>query len=428
MQTYLVGGAVRDLLMGRQPADRDYVVVGATPQQMLDQGYKAVGKDFPVFLHPETGEEYALARTERKTGDGYTGFSTEHEGVSLAEDLRRRDLTCNAVAIDPATSEVIDPFGGASDIRNRVLRHVSEAFREDPVRVLRLARLSAKLGFAVAPETAALCREMVAAGELDHLTPERVQQEMLKALPTYPSRFFIALDEVGALETLFPEIHALKGQTQPAKHHGEGDAFAHTMMVIDDMRHAIAAMPERHENRPDLDIGLNVFAALCHDLGKGITPKEALPRHLGHEEAGVPIVEAFCQRLKMPRHFERVAVKVTRYHGHVHQAAVMTPRAFRKAFEGMSGIHQFADIETVARVARSDERGRICRRTAAYVAADQFMAVMRAIASVRIAKSFSAQEIGGMTQADIQQALIKLRHAAASGAIQNFKSHSGIER
>lgn len=428
MQTYLVGGAVRDLLMGREPADRDYVVVDATPQQMLDQGYKAVGKDFPVFLHPETGEEHALARTERKTGNGYSGFATEHEGVSLVDDLRRRDLTCNAVAMDPTSSEVIDPFGGANDIRDRVLRHVSEAFREDPVRVLRLARLSAKLGFSIAPETAELSREMVAAGELNHLTPERVQQEMLKALSTFPSRFFIALDEVGALETLFPEIHALKGQTQPAQHHGEGDAFAHTMMVIDDMRHLIAAMPERHDNRPDLDIGLNVFAALCHDLGKGLTRKEELPRHFGHEEAGVPVVESFCRRLKMPRHFERVAVKATRYHGHVHLAAVMTPKAFRKAFEGMSGLHQFSDIEIVARVARSDERGRIYRRTAAYVAADQFLSVMRAIGSVRIAKAYTAQEIGSMSQADIQQALRKLRHAAASSVIKTFKSRSGIER
>ena len=234
MQAYLVGGAVRDLLMGRNPSDRDYVVVDATPQEMLEDGFTQVGADFPVFIHPTSGEEYALARTERKTGEGYNGFSTEYAGVTLIDDLSRRDLTCNAIAIDPVTSDLIDPFGGGKDIQDKILRHVSGAFREDPVRVLRVARLASKLGFDIAPETASLCREMVAAGELDHLTPERVQQELIKTLGQQnPSRFFIALDEVGALEKLFPEVYALKGQTQPAEHHAEGDAFVHTMMVLD---------------------------------------------------------------------------------------------------------------------------------------------------------------------------------------------------
>jgi tRNA nucleotidyltransferase (CCA-adding enzyme) len=430
MPTYLVGGAVRDLLMGRDHSDRDYVVTDTTPAEMLELGFTQVGADFPVFIHPHSGEEYALARKERKTGAGYNGFSTEYAGVTLFDDLSRRDLTCNAIAIDPVSSEIIDPFGGGRDIRDKVLRHVSDSFREDPVRVLRLARLASKLGFDIAPETAVLCREMVAAGELDHLTPERVRQELIKTLgQKNPSRFFTALDEIGALETLFPEVHALKGQTQPVEHHAEGDAFAHTMMVLD----AVYGLSEndvivgRLTGAQDakVDLPLNAFAALCHDLGKGLTPKELLPKHHGHEEAGVPVTLALCRRLKMPSDYERTALKATRFHNHVHLSRVMTPKSFARIFDAMGSHTQLADIEIVARVGLADETGRIYDRKAPYEEHRRFLATMSAVSRVRVRDAFAPEQIKTMGPEKIKNALLRLRATAAARALDEFagKNH-----
>ncbi|PZR93533.1 MAG: multifunctional CCA tRNA nucleotidyl transferase/2'3'-cyclic phosphodiesterase/2'nucleotidase/phosphatase [Stutzerimonas stutzeri] len=427
MNTYLVGGAVRDLLMGREPSDRDYVVTDATPEQMLQLGFTQVGADFPVFIHPQSGDEYALARTERKTGLGYNGFSTEYAGVTLYDDLSRRDLTCNAIAIDPVNSDVIDPFGGGRDIRDKVLRHVSGAFREDPVRVLRVARLASKLGFVIAPETATLCREMVSAGELDHLTPERVRQELIKTLcQKNPTRFFDALDEVGALEKLFPEVHALKGQTQPVEHHAEGDAYVHTMMVLDAVyglskNDAIAGTLTGARDA-NVDLPLNAFAALCHDLGKGLTPKELLPKHHGHEEAGLPVTQALCRRLKMPSEYERTALKATRFHNHVHLSRVMTPKSFARIFEAMGSHTQLADIEIVARVGFADEIGRICDRKEPYQEHLRFLSTMSAVSKVRIRDAFSPDQIKAMNPEKIKNALQQLRATAAARALEEFAS------
>lgn len=427
IKTYLVGGAVRDEVMGQMPADRDYVVVGATPAQMRGMGYEQVGADFPVFLHPETRYEYALARTERKTGAGYKGFETRSEGVTLEEDLLRRDLTCNAMA-RAEDGTLIDPHGGVRDIRARILRHTSEAFREDPVRVLRTARFAAKLGFDIAPETSALAREMVRGGELDHLVPERVAQELVKSLsqPT-PSRFFTALDEMGALEKLFPEVHALKGQTQPARHHAEGDAFAHTMMVVDSMRQ-IAIMEDIAERATGggarIDVPLNVFCALAHDLGKGLTPKERLPAHHGHEAAGVPLVEALCRRLRLPKAYLRVASKCAEYHGHVHRVSEMTPRAFNRLFDATGGRNAVGDLEVVARVAQADAAGRITDppRSAPYVEHQRFREIMRAIAAVKITDAHAREKLAEMAPDRISGELRRLR----AGAVRATRRGLGI--
>lgn len=308
---YLVGGAVRDQLLGIPVKDRDWVVVGATPKQMLAQGFEQVGKDFPVFLHPQTKEEYALARTERKKGVGYHGFEVHADpSVTLKEDLRRRDLTINAMAQDPETGEIIDPYGGYSDLKARLLRHVSPAFQEDPLRVLRVARFAAKLaplGFKLAPETAQLMTQMAHSGELNALTPERVWQEVVKALETEtPSVFFAVLRQVDALQVLFPEIDALFQVPQSPKHHPEGDAGTHTLMVLD----AAARLNSLIKVR---------YAALVHDLGKGVTPPELWPKHPDHEVKGVPLVEALGQRYRTPKEITQLAKLVTRWHGQIHR-------------------------------------------------------------------------------------------------------------
>ncbi|MDU3996771.1 MAG: multifunctional CCA addition/repair protein [Escherichia coli] len=289
MKIYLVGGAVRDALLGLPVKDRDWVVVGSTPQEMLDAGYQQVGRDFPVFLHPQTHEEYALARTERKSGSGYTGFTCyAAPDVTLEDDLKRRDLTINALAQDD-NGEIIDPYNGLGDLQNRLLRHVSPAFGEDPLRVLRVARFAARyahLGFRIADETLALMREMTHAGELEHLTPERVWKETESALTTRnPQVFFQVLRDCGALRVLFPEIDALFGVPAPARWHPEIDTGIHTLMTL-----SMAAMLS-----PQVDVR---FATLCHDLGKGLTPPELWPRHHGHGPAGVKLVEQLCQRLR----------------------------------------------------------------------------------------------------------------------------------
>jgi len=326
MKTYVVGGAVRDALLGLPVQDRDYVVVGATPQQMLDLGYTPVGKDFPVFLHPKTHEEYALARTERKTAAGYKGFVFHTDAkVTLEQDLIRRDLTINAIAQDEK-GQLIDPFHGQVDLQARVFRHVSSAFEEDPVRILRLARFAARFSktpivFSVAPETMTLMQKMVAAGEVDALVPERVWQEVSRGLmEAKPSRMFEVLRECGALQRLMPELAALWGVPQPAKHHPEIDTGVHIMLVVDYAAQQGYALPIR-------------FAALLHDLGKGTSDPEQWPRHHGHEERGVELVKALCARLKVPTECRDLAIMTARDHGNVGRSQEMRPASLQDMLE-----------------------------------------------------------------------------------------------
>ena len=373
MDIYLVGGAVRDKLLGRPVKERDYVVVGATPEQMLALGYRLVGKDFPVFLHPETQEEYALARTERRTGPGHDGFAVcTDPGVTLAQDLARRDLTVNALAED-AEGRLIDYYGGRTDLDRRILRHVSEAFREDPLRILRVARFAARyadLGFRVAPETNELMREMVVAGELDTLVPERVWQELVRALgEATPSRFFETLRGCGALERVFPEIARLWGVTQPANWHPEIDTGVHTMMVLD----CAAGLSSKPEVR---------FAALTHDLGKGLTPREEWPRHRGHEERGVRLVDALCDRLRAPNRFRDLARLVARYHGNVHRAEELRSGTLLDRLEALDAFRRPGRLDDFLLACEADFRGRKGFLDRPYPQADLFRDLHRAAAGV----------------------------------------------
>ncbi len=349
MKIYLVGGAVRDKLLGLPVQDRDYVVVGATPDEMIAKGYKPVGADFPVFLHPETKEEYALARTERKSGRGYKGFKVyAAPDVTLEDDLRRRDLTINAMAEDES-GKLIDPFQGAEDLRHGVLRHVSPAFAEDPVRILRVARFAARFarrGFHVAHSTNKLMREMVDSGEVDHLVPERVWQELDRALSEEkPSGFFETLRGCGALARLFPEIDALFGVPQPEKHHPEVDTGVHAMLVLD----AAAKLS------PDTRVR---FAALMHDLGKGNTPEAEWPKHIGHEERGVELVKNFCRRFRVPNEHRDLAVLTARYHAHCHRIAELRPATVVDTLEGLDGFRRPERIEQFVLACEADFRGR----------------------------------------------------------------------
>jgi tRNA nucleotidyltransferase (CCA-adding enzyme) len=349
LQIYQVGGSVRDQLLGLPVADRDWVVVGATVQQMADLGYRLVGKDFPVFLHPQTHEEYALARTERKVAPGYKGF-TIHAApdVSLEQDLQRRDLTINAMAMAP-DGGLIDPFGGAADLEQRVLRHVSPAFSEDPVRILRVARFAARfapLGFEVADETLALMRAMVAAGEVDALVPERVWAELVRALAeTHPSRFFEVLRACGALRVLLPELDQLFGVPQPRHHHPEIDTGIHVMQVLDSAA------------RLSVD-GAVRFAALLHDLGKGTTPHEEWPRHLGHEERGLALVEGLCRRLRVPNDYRDLALLTTQYHGICHRAEELRSATLLDTLQALDAFRRPRRFEQFLLACEADSRGR----------------------------------------------------------------------
>lgn len=349
MKIYLVGGAVRDTLLGLEPKERDWVVVGATPQQLQAQGYRQVGKDFPVFLHPDSHEEYALARTERKTAPGYHGFVVHASPeVSLEDDLLRRDLTINAMA-QAADGQLIDPFHGQDDLAAKCLRHVSPAFVEDPVRILRVARFAARfahLGFTVAAETIALMQDMVNAGEVDALVPERVWAETDRALSEQrPVRFFEVLRECGALARLFPEIDCLYGVPQPAEHHPEIDTGVHTMMVL---QQAARLSPQPVVR----------FAALVHDLGKGTTPEAEWPKHIEHEERGVALVEALCQRLRTPKAYRELAVAVTRYHLHYHRAAELRPNTLLKLLNNLDAFRRPERFEQFLLACEADSRGR----------------------------------------------------------------------
>jgi tRNA nucleotidyltransferase (CCA-adding enzyme) len=405
MKAYLVGGAVRDRLLGRAGGDRDWVVVGSTPEEMLALGYKAIGRDFPVFLHPESNEEYALARTERKAGRGYRGFVVDADpSVTLEEDLARRDLTINAIA-ESADGSLIDPFGGAADIAARVLRHVSDAFAEDPVRLLRLARFAARfapMGFTVAPETLALGRAMVARGEIDHLVPERVWQELRKALgEPQPSAFLRVLRDCHALDRILPEVDALYGVPQPPEHHPEVDTGLHAEQVLDA---AARSAPG------DALIG---FAALVHDLGKALTPKHELPRHVGHEHSGLAAIETVCARLKVPGDYRELALIACREHLNVHRLVELRPATVHDLIVRCDGLRRPERIAQLALVCQADAQGRLGRETAAYPPAARLLAAQRAMLAV------SAADIDttGLTGPGIGERLRQARIDAVRSAL-----------
>jgi len=387
MQIFLVGGAVRDRLLGLEVADRDYVVVGATPEDMLRLGYKPVGKDFPVFLHPGSGEEYALARTERKTGRGYHGFAFHADAsVTLEQDLERRDLTINAMAMD-ADGTIVDPFGGRRDLDERVLRHVSPAFVEDPVRVLRVARFAARyapLGFRIAEETLALMRTMVDDGEVDHLVAERVWAETRKALTEpMPSAFLRALRACGALQVVFPEVDALYGVPQRAEFHPEIDTGTHVEMVLD--------MAARLAPGDDL-VG---WCALTHDLGKALTPEDELPRHLRHEHHGVPLVRALSARLKVPAEHAAAAELVCRHHLEAHRAFELRPATVLELLETLDAFRRPDRLRVFLLACEADKRGRLGFAETAYPQADYLRAAQAAAAAI-VAAPFVAQGLSGV--------------------------------
>lgn len=349
MKIYLVGGAVRDELLGYPYHEKDWVVVGATVDDMIAAGYQQVGKDFPVFLHPETKEEHALARTERKTAAGYKGFEVHASpDVTLEDDLVRRDLTINAIAKEE-NGVLVDPYNGIEDIKNKVLRHVSPAFTEDPVRILRVARFLARyahLGFTIADETMALMKTMVSAGEVDALVPERVWQEMQKALTEKtPTAFITTLRDCGALQKILPEVDCLFGVPQPEEHHPEIDTGIHTLMVLEQA----CLLSNDSEVR---------FAALMHDLGKGTTPEEEWPRHIAHEERGAKIVLTVCKRLRVPNEFRDLAERTARFHLHYHRALELKPATVVKTMEQLDAYRKPERFEKFLLASEADARGR----------------------------------------------------------------------
>jgi tRNA nucleotidyltransferase (CCA-adding enzyme) len=386
MKTYLVGGAVRDGLLGYPVKEQDWVVVGATPQEMLDLGFSQVGRDFPVFLHPRTKDEHALARTERKKGQGYTGFEVHYDaGVSLEEDLARRDLTINAIARDESGS-LIDPYGGAADIEARMLRHVSDAFVEDPLRVLRVARFAARyahLGFRVAPETTALMSEIVAQGELNYLPPERIWVETERALRERDPQVFVeVLRSCGALAALLPEVEALFGVPQKALYHPEVDTGVHLLMVLKQ-----AALLSSTANTPAPEPGDSrvVFAALTHDLGKGITPDHVLPSHRGHESAGLPLVENVCARLKVPNAHKQLALIVCEYHLHMHRAMELRGDTLLRLLEATGALRQPERLELFLQACEADSRGRLGMEDRDYPQADYLRRAQKRAAAITAA-------------------------------------------
>ena len=406
MKTYIVGGAVRDRLLGLPVADRDHVVVGATPEDMVALGFQPVGRDFPVFLHPVTHEEYALARTERKSGRGYKGF-TVHAApdVTLEQDLRRRDLTINAMAEDEA-GNLIDPYGGQRDLAARTFRHVSEAFAEDPVRILRVARFAARFtDFGVAPETRALMRAMVEAGEVDALVPERVWQELARGLmEKQPSRMFQVLRDCGALARLLPEVDRLFGVPQPPEHHPEVDTGVHVMRVIDWAARQGYALPVR-------------FAALTHDLGKGTTPPARWPRHIGHEARGVELVRAVCERLRVPADCRDLAVVVAREHGLAHRAPELRPGTLVELLERVDAFRRPGRFEDFLRACECDFRGRPGYEDKAFPAPDFLRRVLHAAQSIdagAVAKGVAPARIREAVFQARTQAVAALRHADAA--------------
>jgi tRNA nucleotidyltransferase (CCA-adding enzyme) len=404
VKIYAVGGAVRDELLGHPVKDRDYVVVGATPEEMVRLGYRPVGRDFPVFLHPQTKEEYALARTERKSGRGYRGFQIyAATDVTLEDDLARRDLTINAMA-RAEDGTLIDPFGGAADTAAGILRHVGPGFVEDPVRVLRVARFAARLGFVVADETLALMRTMVDEDEVDHLVAERVWQELSPGLMTaQPQRMLEVLRACGALARILPEVDRLFGVPQPAQHHPEVDTGAHLLLVL-----ACAA-------RRDEPLEVR-FALLVHDLGKGTTPREEWPRHIAHEARSVPLIEALCERLRVPVHCREVALTVAKLHTNVHRALELRPATLLKLIEQADYFRRPERLELMLRACECDARGRAGLEEREYPQAERIRRAARAAAAV----DAGAIALAAPSREDIKPRIHQARVAAIRAVLDSI--------
>ena len=416
MQVFVVGGAVRDALMGLPVNDRDWVVVGGTPEAMTAQDFVPVGKDFPVFLHPQTREEYALARTERKTARGYKSFAVQAApDVSLEEDLARRDLTVNAMAVPEKlahqppstwTGQIVDPYGGQGDLQAKVLRHVTEAFAEDPVRILRLARFAARFAdFSVASDTMALMRQMVEDGEVDHLVPERVWQELAKGLMSErPSRMFEVLRSCGALKVLLPELDRLWGVPQRAEYHPEVDTGVHMMLVMD------------MTARLNMPVAVRV-ACLMHDLGKGNTPADVLPRHIGHESRSVKLLQKVCERLRVPTDCKELAEVVAREHGNIHRSAALGPEALMRLLDRCDAIRQPERFARVLQACECDARGRLGLEESAYRQAERLLKVQQAALSVETAPIAQAAAAQGLKGPQIGEQISKARVKALAASL-----------
>lgn len=408
-KTYLVGGAVRDALLGLQAVERDWVVVGSTPGEMIEKGFRQVGASFPVFLHPKSGEEYALARTEKKQGHGYHGFRVDfHPGVTLEEDLQRRDLTINAIARDE-DGNLVDPYGGQRDLKQKVLRHVSGAFVEDPLRVLRVARFAARFsrfGFRVHESTLALMREITESGELQHLAAERIWREIELAMTTEkPSVFVRMLRECGALEVLLPEVNRLFGIPQPEKYHPEIDTGIHLLMALD-------IAENLSKGRANV-----VFAVLLHDLGKGITPKQELPSHRGHESTGVPLVDAVCNRLKVPNAINDLARKVCLLHLRCHRILEVRPLSALRLLEKLDAFRQAELLPDFITACEADYRGRKGLQDRSYPQGEYLQRIYQAAADIRARdldlKGLSGPEVGERLRQARLEAITNLKSLGA---------------
>ncbi|NOU22304.1 MAG: multifunctional CCA addition/repair protein [Methyloglobulus sp.] len=401
MEKYLVGGAVRDQLLGYPVKERDWVVIGETPEAMIKQGFRPVGKDFPVFLHPESHEEYALARTERKTAPGYKGFAVHADvDVTLEQDLQRRDLTINAIAMTPE-GQIIDPYGGREDLEKRLFRHVSPAFVEDPVRILRVARFAARyshLGFKLSLDTQTMMRAMVDAGEVDHLVSERVWAELSKALnERSPSAFFYTLMGCGALEKIFPEIYHLFGVPQPEKYHPEIDTGIHAMMCLEQAV-LLSTKPEVR------------FAALVHDLGKALSPKDNLPHHYGHETKGLPVLEALCSRLRVPNAFRSLALHVMQYHTHCHKVTELKPSTLVDLLSTLGAFKQYNHLPEFLLACEADAKGRTGLENKPYPQVAYMLTAVKAAALVDTSSLMN----GDLQGAEIGEAIRQLRIQAVA--------------
>lgn len=414
MQTYLVGGAIRDALLGRPGSDRDWVVVGATPEEMAAQGYLPVGRDFPVFLHPKTREEYALARTERKSAPGYRGFVIHASPeVTLEEDLARRDLTVNAIALPSSKAgakldlaHLVDPFHGRRDLQDKVLRHVTDAFREDPVRILRVARFAARFAdFGIAPETMALMRAMVTAGEADALVPERVWQELARGLmEARPSRMFELLRECGALAVLLPEVDRLWGVPQPEAPHPEVDTGRHLMLVLDTAARLDSPLAVR-------------FACLVHDLGKGTTPAELLPRHIGHEQRSVELLREVCERWRVPVELRELAEVVAREHGNIHRSGEFGAQALVRLLERCDAFRKPARFEQALLACECDARGRLGMEDRPYPQRQRLREALAAARSVATAPIAAQAQAEGAAGTKIAERIARARVTAVAQAL-----------
>ena len=426
MQIFSVGGAIRDALLRQPVKDKDWVVVGATPEQMTQQGYQTVGKDFPVFLHPQTREEYALARTERKTAPGYKGFTVHASPeVTLEEDLARRDLTINALALPQAHSSMliqgqneaasdafeqifaahgIDPYGGLKDLQSKTLRHVTTAFREDPVRILRVARFAARFPeFSIAPETSKLMKEMVEAGEVEHLVPERVWQELAKGLMTRnPSRMFEVLKDCGALKVLLPEVNALWGVPQRAEYHPEIDTGVHLMMVLDMSAQLNASLPVR-------------VACLLHDLGKGTTPQAEWPRHIGHEQRSAKLLQQVCERLRIPVECKELSDVVAREHGNIHRSQDLNAAALMRLLERCDAVRKPERWPDILLACECDARGRLGFENTPYAPSQRLREVLNAALSVTTSDIAAEAQKQGLSGPAVGEKI----HAARVMAISN---------